>query len=222
MCISDQPFFISWSGGKDSTLALYHVLQNSGKPRFLFTMFEENGVRSRAHGLPKPLLEKQAQSLKIPLVTRSASWTSYESVFVDQLRRFKEQGVQVGVFGDIDVEGHYIWQQKVCTAAGLKAYLPLWKRSRRELAYELVSLGFEAVIVAINRQMMDSRFLGRPYNRETLAELEREGVDVAGESGEFHTFVTDGPLFRQPIKVRITNIVSDENYSFVDWSNYQA
>ncbi|GGK17363.1 hypothetical protein GCM10010965_08000 [Caldalkalibacillus thermarum] len=78
-------------------MALYHALRNSGKPRFLFTMFEENGVRSRAHGLPKPLLENQAQSLKIPLVTRSASWTSYESVFVDQLRRFKEQGVKVGV-----------------------------------------------------------------------------------------------------------------------------
>jgi len=218
MSISNQPFFSSWSGGKDSTLALYHALRNNGKPRFLFTMFEEDGLRSRAHGLPKHLLEKQAQSLNIPLVTRSASWDDYEKVFVDQLRRFKAQGVQVGVFGDIDLEGHCIWQEKVCAAAGLTAYIPLWKRPRRELAYEFVSLGFQAVIVAVNRQMVDERFLGRPYNEETLAELERDGVDVTGESGEFHTFVTDGPIFQHPIGIRIEKFVSDGNYSFVDWS----
>lgn len=218
MTISNQLFFSSWSGGKDSTLALYHALRNGGKPRFLFTMFEEDGDRSRSHGLPKHLLEKQAESLNIPLVTRSASWADYENVFVDQLRRFKEQGVQVGVFGDIDLEGHIIWQEKVCAAAGLAAYIPLWKRPRRELAHEFVSLGFKAVIVAVNRQMIDDRYLGRPYNAETLVDMERDGIDPTGESGEFHTFVNDGPIFRKPIDVRIEKVVSDENYSFVDWS----
>jgi len=218
MTISNQLFFSSWSGGKDSTLALYHALRNGGKPRFLFTMFEEDGDRSRSHGLPKHLLEKQAESLNIPLVTRSASWADYENVFVDQLRRFKEQGVQVGVFGDIDLEGHIIWQEKVCAAAGLAAYIPLWKRPRRELAHEFVSLGFKAVIVAVNRQMIDDRYLGRPYNAETLVDMERDGIDPTGESGEFHTFVNDGPIFRKPIDARIEKVVSDENYSFVDWS----
>ncbi|OJF17776.1 MAG: adenosine nucleotide hydrolase [Bacillaceae bacterium G1] len=218
MTIAHQPFFSSWSGGKDSTLALYHALRNHGKPRFLFTMFEEDGSHSRAHRLPKQLLEKQAESLNIPLVTRSASWEAYENVFVDQLRRFKEQGVQVGVFGDIDLQGHVIWQEKVCAAAGMTAYIPLWKRPRRELAYEFVYLGFQAVIVAVNRQMIDERYLGRPYNKETLADMERDGIDVTGESGEFHTFVTDGPIFRNPIEVRFGKMIADENYCFVDWS----
>lgn len=218
MSITNQPFFSSWSGGKDSTLALYYALRNKGKPRFLFTMLEEDGCRSRAHGLPPHLLEKQAQSLSIPLVTRNASWGDYEKVFVDQLRRFKEQGVQYGVFGDIDLEAHCIWQKKVCEMAGLEAYIPLWKRPRRELAYEFVSLGFKAVIVAIDRQRTDECFLGRPYDSKTIAELEQAGIDVAGEGGEFHTFVFDGPIFQTPVDFRIDKIVSDEHYSFIDWS----
>lgn len=180
-------------------------------------MFEEDGARSRAHGLPKYLLEKQAHSLNIPLVTRSASWAEYKREFVDQLRRFKEEGVQVGVFGDIALEGHYIWQKNVCASAGLGAYLPLWQRSRREVAHQFVSLGFKAVIVAINRQMIDSRFLGQPYDEETMAELEQEGVDVSGEGGEFHTFVTDGPLFHYPIPVQFDSILSDGEYCFLNW-----
>jgi uncharacterized protein (TIGR00290 family) len=216
--ISGLSFFCSWSGGKDSALALYHALRDNGKARFLFTMLHEDGLRSRSHGLPVLLLEKQAQSLNIPLVTRAASWNDYEKVFTEELHRFKKLGVQAGVFGDIDLEEHRLWEEKVCQAASLSACLPLWQRPRRELAEEFIDLGFTAVIVAVNHDVVDPDFLGREYNKDTLADLERAGIDVAGEAGEFHTFVTGGPIFKEPIAIQTNRTVSSGNYSFLDWS----
>ena len=151
------PFVCSWSGGKDSCLALYRAMQAGAEARFLLSMLREDGARSRCHGLEPAVLEAQAASLGIPLITRAASWDEYESVFADTLQELEATGVRAGVFGDIDLEEHRLWEEKVCGAAGLRAHLPLWKSNRLELLSEFIDLGFEASIVATNAEKL--RFL---------------------------------------------------------------
>jgi len=214
-CIEHSPFFCSWSGGKDACLAYYHAVQAGGKPCCLFTMLSEDGERSRAHALPLRILESQASSLGVSMVVGSAAWGGYEKVFVDQLWKFKEEGIEFGVFGDIDLEGHREWQEKVCATAGMKAYLPLWGRSRREIVAELVDLGFQAVIVAVDEEKMDRGYLGRVMDRPLMDELESNGIDVAGENGEYHTVITGGPLFQNPIALDVKGLKSHENYCFL-------
>lgn len=208
------PFVCSWSGGKDSCLALHRAM-STGCPLKLFTMFEETGLRSRSHALPMELLRAQAAALGLPHETRQASWGEYESVFIAALDDFKREGAEAAVFGDIDIEEHGLWEEKVCTAAGLKARLPLWQEDRRALMEEFIGLGFKAVIVVVNEKMLDPRFLGRELSAGLLKELEREGVDLCGENGEYHTAVLDGPVFQRPVAARPAERLSREGYSFL-------
>lgn len=214
--IKNRSFFCSWSGGKDSCFALYHAIRSGGLPRYLFTMLSEEGERSRAHALPLKLLERQAAAMGIPLVTAAASWDDYEKIYSARLQDFQKDGIEVGVFGDIDLDEHRRWVERVCTAVGLQACLPLWKRQRRELVEEFIDLGFRAMIAVINEEKMDSRFLGRVLDRPLLAELEQEGVDAAGENGEYHTVITGGPLFAKPLKLVVKGRVSREGYAFLE------
>ncbi|HWQ42300.1 MAG TPA: ATPase, partial [Desulfosporosinus sp.] len=133
--VNDSKFVCSWSGGKDSCMALYRA-SRIGQPVKLFTMFNETGVKSRSHGLSLPFVQLQAEALGLPIEIRSVTWDAYEAEFVTALCHFKEEGVQAVVFGDIDLEEHGLWEEKVCNNAGLKLSLPLWKNERRELVTE--------------------------------------------------------------------------------------
>ncbi|HWR40951.1 MAG TPA: adenosine nucleotide hydrolase, partial [Patescibacteria group bacterium] len=119
------------------------------------------------------------------------------------------------VFGDIDLEEHGLWEEKVCNNAGLKLSLPLWKNERRELVTEFISLGFKAIIVTINEKMLNPKFLGRVLSMSLLEELEQQGVDLCGENGEFHTAVLDGPIFQRPVTPKIGEVQTHQGYSFL-------
>ncbi len=213
--IEARPFFCSWSGGKDSCLALYHAIRNGGKPRSLLTILSEDGVTSRSHALPKPLIEEQARSLGLQPVFRSASWRQYEAEFVSALHEFKTCGVEVGVFGDIDVESHREWVRRVCSAAGIVPVHPLWKRNRRELLEEFIGLEFKAQIVVVNEQKLDRRFLGKTIDAQTITEMEEAGIDPSGELGEYHTVVTDGPIFSSRVEIKTVTQERHEGYCFL-------
>src|SRR5438045_2678310 len=118
----------SWSGGKDSCLALYKALAGGGRLACVVTMFTEHGERSGSHGLPREVIEAQAASLGVPLLSASASWDDYEAAFVGLLRRAKSLGADTAVFGDIDIPRHREWEETVCSAAGVGAELPLWQQ----------------------------------------------------------------------------------------------
>jgi diphthine-ammonia ligase len=200
--ITGRPFFCSWSGGKDSCLALYYAIQNGGKPHSLLTILSEDGVTSRSHALPKPLIEKQARSLGLQPVFRSASWEQYEVEFIAALHEFKRLGIEVGVFGDIDMDEHREWVQRVCSVSGIEPIHPLWKRNRRELLEEFIALGFIAQIVVINEQKLDKHFLGKVIQLQSVSEMEEAGIDPSGELGEYHTVVTNGPIFSSRVEIR--------------------
>jgi diphthine-ammonia ligase len=197
-----SPSVCSFSGGKDSCLALWRAQQQGIDVRALLVMFEETGERSRSHAIPLPLIERQASALQLDLTVRRASWTDYESVFITALQGFKARGFGAAVFGDIDLQAHRDWEEKVCKAAGMDAVLPLWHHSRDELAREVLALAFKAVVVCVDSRYLGDEFCGRPYDEAFLADLPA-GVDACGENGEFHTFVHDGPNFRAPVDFSI-------------------
>jgi diphthine-ammonia ligase len=199
--IAQRPFFCSWSGGKDSSLALHHAILGGGKPRYLLTMMSDDGHGSRSHGLPRSLLEEQARRLGIPIVFRAASWTEYENVFSAALEDFRAKGITDGVFGDIDIQDHRDWCQRVCSARGIRARHPLWQRPRRELLEEFIALGFQATLVVVQADKMGPVWLGRSIDARAIQELEQLGVDPSGELGEYHTVVTDGPIFHAGLKL---------------------
>jgi len=197
--------FFSWSGGKDSMLALHRALDAGHRVEALLAMFDESGKRSRSHALPLSLMQAQAGALGVPLVMRSASWTDYERVFVQQLRVFASAGLTHGVFGDIDLQPHRDWEENVCAAAGIKAVLPLWQQPRTALVDELLSLGYRARVVCVDARFLDASFCGREFDAGFIADLP-PGVDACGENGEFHTFVFDGPRFARPVPHELVRV----------------
>jgi uncharacterized protein (TIGR00290 family) len=197
--------FFSWSGGKDSMLALHRALAAGHRVEALLAMFDESGARSRSHALPPHLMQAQADALGVPLVMRHASWADYEAVFIEQLRAFAGQGITHGLFGDIDLQPHRDWEEKVCAAAGIQAVLPLWQEPRRALVDELLSLGYRARVVCVDARFLDAGFCAREFDRRFIADLPAT-VDACGENGEFHTFVFDGPTFRQSVPHRLVRV----------------
>lgn len=192
----------SFSGGKDSCLALWHAQRQGFDVRSLLVMCEENGTRSRSHALPRALLARQARALGLELCTRDASWSSYEAVFIEALKDFRSRGFSTAIFGDIDLQPHRDWEEKVCAAAQIEPVLPLWHRAREELAREVIDLGFRAVVVCVDSRYLPDDFCGRDYDASFLADLPA-GVDACGENGEFHTFVYDGPNFQGRVEFKL-------------------
>ncbi|HYE83054.1 MAG TPA: diphthine--ammonia ligase [Clostridia bacterium] len=214
MDINNKTFFCSWSGGKDSCLSLYYAIRQGGIPQKLITMLVENGERSRAHGLSKDALKKQSEALNIPLGTYATSMENYEKNFIKVMKEAGESGISLGVFGDIDLEEHLLWIKRVCDTAGMGVYHPLWKKSRRKVVDEFIEYGFKAVIVAVKENMMGKEYLGREINKALIDELEKAGVDPAGENGEYHTLVTGGPIFTKDIEYKLDGEFNSNGHWF--------
>ncbi len=217
---------VSFSGGKDSCLALWRARQAGLDVRAVINVLEETGERNRSHGVPRDLLEVQARALEVELLAPIASWRDYEERFVQTLESLRARGFEVAVFGDIDLQAHRDWEEKVCARAGLKCYLPLWHEPRLELAHEVLRLGFRAVVVCVDSRFLDDRFCGRLYDERFIADLPAS-VDACGENGEFHTFVFDGPGFRVPVRYELAGTeaytapseLGGGRYCFVKWGN---
>ena len=192
----------SFSGGKDSSLALWRAMQASYDVRTLLVMFDESGERSRSHAIPRALIHAQANALGLDVVVREASWKTYEAVFIETLRELRASGHEVAVFGDIDLQAHRDWEEKVCALADIKPVLPLWQQDRRQLAQEVLDAGFRARVVCTDSRYLSDEFCGREYDAQFIADLP-ENVDACGENGEFHTFVFDGPCFNHPVPHRV-------------------
>ncbi|MES3025737.1 MAG: diphthine--ammonia ligase [Pseudomonadota bacterium] len=189
---------VSWSGGKDSCLALWRARASGTEIALLITAMDEAGQKSRSHGIPPALLAAQAHAIGAPLTFYDTSWTSYEEKFIGVLGAARADGISQAIFGDIDLLAHREWEEKVCAAAGLEACLPLWLEPRRKLVDEFIAAGFKAVVVCVNGNYLGPEWCGREFDADFLAELP-EGVDACGENGEFHTFVYDGPAFGHPV-----------------------
>lgn len=207
---------VSWSGGKDSCLALYRSQQLGAVPTALLTVFDEEGARSRSHGLSMEVVAAQADCLGLPLHAARASWQSYEARFRELLGERVATGVCDVVFGDIDLEPHREWEERVCTASGARAWLPLWRGGRRALLDEFWAAGFRCHLVAVDRQKLGRDVLGAELTPALADRFEAAGIDACGENGEFHTLVTDGPLFRAPLAFTFGDVVERSGCLAID------
>lgn len=212
---NQRKLFVSYSGGKDSTLALYHAMQ-AGEVLGLLVMLEEQGERSRSHAMSLEIIHAQANAIGLPILMAASSWNNYETQFLDLLAQAKDQGAKVLVTGDLDIPEHGCWHDKVTAKAELKLSMPLWQRPHREVIDEFIQLGFKTIIVTVNLDLgMKVEDLGKILTHTYIQELELRGIDPCGEGGEFHTTVIDGPIFKHAIAVHKGAILHHENYAFL-------
>ncbi len=204
----------SWSGGKDSCFALMQATLQGYTPKVLLNVLNEEGKISRSHGIPGAILQQQAAAAGLPLHCISSSWQEYEMHFTNALFSLKNQyDLTHAIFGDIDLQAHRDWEEKVCTNAGLTAVLPIWQQDRKTLVLQMLEAGIETMIVSCN-EVMGEKFIGKILTPELIDELELLGIDSCGENGEFHTLVLDCPLFNERINVTVKQKLLHGNYWF--------
>lgn len=195
----EEKLAISWSGGKDCTVALYRSLSRGLNVSHLLTVMRSDG-RSAQHRIPQAVLEAQASSLGLSLASARLKFPSprgFQLGVLEALQRLKEkEGITGCIFGDINVKWRRWTNEAICERAGIKAFHPLWGCKEEEVVEEFINRGFKAIIVAVNTRVMSDEWLGEPLNRETVNRLRAAGIDPTGEGGEFHTLVTGGPLFK--------------------------
>lgn len=210
-----QKFVASFSGGKDSTLALYEAMK-TGQALGLLAVLEEDGTRSRSHGMTVDFIKAQAQSIGLPIHFASASWETYEAAFIELLQKMKTLGAEALVTGDLDMPEHGCWHEKVTNSAHLKLGMPLWQVDHSEVVERFIALGFKTIITTVNLNLgMQEDDLGKIVTYAYVQELKARGIDPCGEGGEFHTTVIDGPIFKQPISYQPGAIVRKDNYAFL-------
>lgn len=217
---SPEDVLFCWSGGKDSAMAL-HAMSAAGSLRAvaLLTTITDEYDRVSMHGVRRALLERQAESLGLPLhpvlIPPQCVNPIYEARMKEALAEYFARGVRRVAFGDIFLEDLRAYREKNLAQVGMEALFPIWKRDTRELAREFVRLGFRAVTVCVDPRVLEASFAGRELDASFFADLP-PGVDPCGENGEFHTFVFDGPIFKTAIAFRIGEKVTREGFCFCD------
>lgn len=194
---------LTWSGGKDSALALYELRKNFNyEITALLTTVTIGYERVSMHGVQRTLLEEQAAAVDLPLETvylnKKSSNEEYESCMAKKLTEYKLKEVRDVAFGDIFLEDVRKYREDNLARLEMNAVFPLWRRNTRLLAGKFVELGFKAIITCVDTEQLDGQFAGRLFDTEFLAELPT-GVDPCGENGEFHSFVFDGPIFTKQV-----------------------
>jgi uncharacterized protein (TIGR00290 family) len=211
---------VSWSGGKDSALALYD-LQSSGQYEVmaLLTTVALPYNRISMHGVRCSLLEQQAESLGLPLekvlIPAQCSNENYEIRMAEVLTSYKAKGVQAVVHGDLFLEDIRAYRERNLARIGLEGLFPLWGQETRALAHRFMDSGFKAVLCCVNPKVLHPSFAGRIYDKRLLVDFPT-GVDPCGEYGEFHSFTFAGPIFRWSIPYCTGDIVERDGFTFCD------
>ncbi len=211
---------VCWSSGKDSALALLHLLEEGFQVDSLLVTVTEGFERVSMHGVRRLLLHRQARSLGMQIcevpIPPNCSNEEYEARMERVLRNFLDRGVRKVAFGDIFLEDMRAYRERNLAKLSMQAIFPLWGRSTEDLARTFVSLGFRAVVTCVDTQALDGRFCGREFDLSFLEELP-QGIDPCGENGEFHTFVYAGPIFAHPVRFRLgRKVLREGRFLFCD------
>jgi uncharacterized protein (TIGR00290 family) len=206
---------VSWSGGKDSAIALYEILKTPNyQISALVTTVTEDYDRISMHGVRRILLERQVASLGFPLeivsISRNASNEEYELKMGQVFAKYRAAGISSVVFGDIFLEDLRKYREDKLATLGMQGIFPIWKRNTKELARSLTTLGFKAITTCVDTNTLGRQFVGRVIDEQFLSELPAT-VDACGENGEYHSFVYDGPIFTDKISYTLGEAVLREN-----------
>jgi len=215
-----EKVLLSWSGGKDSALTLYEIQKNRDwQIAGLLTTVTEGYDRISMHGVRRILLERQAQSIGLPLqklfISNNATNEEYETKMREALMELKGYGLSSVAFGDIFLQDVRKYREDNLARLGMKGIFPLWEIDTSELAKIFIRLGFKAVVTCVDSKVLDQSFASRIIDEQFLAELPSR-VDPCGENGEFHSFVFDGPIFEEPISFTIGEVVLRDSFCYCD------
>jgi len=205
--------FVSWSGGKDCTLAAYRAKRAGHEIACLVSMFTTEVGRLYPHHFTPDLLKRQAEAIDIPILLNWTSGKDYTSNYIKMLKDLRSKGITGGVFGDVslgnpDSEEHRCWVEKVCQAAGMEVFLPLWDEDRESIISDLINSGFESIIVATDDTGLGKNWLGKRLDWELLSQLKQLHQNSHnGEIGLYHTLVVDGPMFNKQLELLDTAVV---------------
>ena len=216
-----EKVILSWSGGKDSAMALYALLK-SGRYEVvsLLTTVSEQYKRISHHGVRVELLEQQAAALgiylhKLYLPGANCSFEDYEAIMKKAMLEYKNKGILTVAFGDVFLQDLREYRERNLAKVGMKAIFPNWHRDTSELFQEFVGLGFKAYLTCVDNEKLGKDFAGRTIDTDLIHDLP-DGVDPCGENGEFHTYVYDGPIFQRPVEVTVGQVVLRDVRYFAD------
>lgn len=217
------PVVMSWSGGKDSAVALHELLRSGDYEVVeLMTSVSEEYQRVSHHGVREVLLEQQAQAIGLPLQKvylpsgKLVPCTNeiYEQIMGNLMAAYKARGIDTVGFGDLFLEDLREWREKNLAKAGMRGIFPLWHRDTAQLARDVIAMGFRAYLSCVEGKVGEG-FVGRAFDQSLLDDLP-SGIDPCGEYGEFHSFVYDGPIFKKPVNVRVGDVVMRDGRYYAD------
>ncbi|MFH1478460.1 MAG: diphthine--ammonia ligase [Candidatus Omnitrophota bacterium] len=216
----------SWSGGKDSCFACYKAMKQGYDVKYFLNFISRKHKRGCFHGIEKDLLRLQAELVGIPLIQKEVTddMKEYEREFKEAVSELREKGLKKMVFGDIYLDEHKDWVERVCNDADVTPMEPLWNVSASDIIEEFIETGFKAIVVSCQADKFGKDFVGRLVDRDLLKELKSKNICPCGENGEFHTIVIDGPIFKRNIEILESEPILKEGfwkYWFLDIKKYK-
>jgi uncharacterized protein (TIGR00290 family) len=217
--VTDGGLVLSWSGGKDSALALWALRRDGREPAALLTTVTESYDRISMHGVRRTLLARQAESVGVKLVEVAIPPACSNEIYEQRLEQAFAgpglRGIDAVAFGDLFLEDIRAYREERLASAGRRGLFPIWGVDTTELAHEFIDAGFEATLICVDPDKLDPSFAGRSFDEQLLADLP-PGIDPCGENGEFHTFVHAGPILARTISYVRGDIVERDGFVFCD------
>ena len=214
-------YIASWSGGKDGCFACYEAMRQGYKVSHLVNFISKELQRVSFHGTEARLIQLQSQALGIPLLQKETTWDGYEQEFKEAVRSLVPSGVKGMVFGDIYLQEHKDWVERVCGELGIEAMEPLWGRNTEEVISDFIDSGFEARIVSAKSEFIGKEWIGHRFDRFFVNHLSNMGIDRCGENGEYHTLVVNGPIFKSRIEITRSRTIQRDSHWFLDTCRYR-
>ena len=214
-------YISSWSGGKDSCYACCLALREGFKISHLVNFVSKEYNRVSFHGTEARLIQLQSQSIGIPLLQKETTWNGYEQEFREAVQSLFPNSIKGMVFGDIYLQEHKDWVERVCVDLRIEAVEPLWNKNPEKIFTDFIDAGFEAIIVSAQSELIDEDWIGQRVDRQFMEYLKSKNIDICGENGEYHTLVVDGPIFNRRIEIMESRTINRDNYWFLDTCEYR-
>ena len=209
-------FAMSYSCGKDSTLALHRMISAGNECVALIIVINRDQGRSFFHGISTDLLKKYEKSLGLPVIECPSVGEDYHLAIEEGFRKAKAMGAEAIVFGDIDIQGNREWAEERCRNVGIDSIFPLWHADRKKNVSDVISSGYRCVIKTLNNTLLPEELLGKVIDGDVVRVMEEAGIDICGENGEYHTFTADGPVFLSPLEYKTGEILRFGDFSVID------
>lgn len=213
---TNQTYAVAFSGGKDSTLALDRAIRKGLNVKYLVNIYNEETNRVRFHGFKKEIIKAQADALSLELIQSGSTNKNFEHIFLEGLKILKDKKADGIIFGDIHLENVKSWFEERTKKFGFDHIEPLWKNPPKTLITEMINKGYKTTITNIDLEKANENWLGKVITKDLIQEFEKSEIDLCGENGEYHSFVSDGPLFTHPISFGLGLITKSKTHATID------